>query len=601
MSLFVHLLGRPFVSGTQGEPYRFRSRKSWALLAYLLLSERAPTRSQLTSLLFVDAADPLRALRWNLSEIRRVLPGDASLDGDPVVLRMPADARVDVEVLLRGTWRDAVKLPNLGAELLDGMWVKGAGGFESWVLSVQRHVAAVSEAVLHEAALARASEHRLREAIDYAARAAAMSPLDENHHALLIRLYRLSGDAPAAEQQLTNCTAMMRREFDAEPGAAVHDAMREPVQRELTVGLASIEAIVEAGVAAVSAGAVEAGIHSLRTAVRLSDTASISSLRVASRLALAETLVHSVGGFDEQGLAILYEADAIALAAGDHAAVAHARSEIGYVDFLRARYERAEVWLAEAVGFADGADAMLAKVQTYRGAVQSDLANYPKAEELLLDAQRLARIASDLRRESFGRSMLGRLSLLRGDLQVAETHLAAAIKLAERDRWLAFLPWPQALLGETRLAAGDIDGAMGVLEQAFARACQLSDPCWEGISGRALALAAEAQGHTRQAFDLLVDARRRCRRMADPYVWLDAYILDTQCQLGRRHGHRDLTTWIDALRELASRTGMRELTVRALLHGAGEGRSDDGDAARLLAATIDNPVLAAMTCGRTTN
>lgn len=594
MSLAIHLLGRPFVTGTQGEPYRFRSRKSWALLAYLLLSERPATRFQLASLLFADADDPLRALRWNLSEIRRVLPADASLDGDPVVLRLPADVRVDVEVLLRRTWREAVELPNLGAELLDGMWVKGAGGFESWVLSVQRHVAAISEAVLHEAALAYASERRMTAAIDFAVRAAAISPLDENHQALLIRLYRQSGDAPGAQRQLANCTAMMHREFGAEPGDAVRDAMREPVQRELMPGLASIEAIVEAGSAAVSAGAIEAGIHSLRTAVRLSDSADSSSLRVASRLTLAEALVHSVGGYDEEGLAMLFEADGIALAAGEHSAVAHARSEIGYVDFLRARYERAEVWLVEAIAFAEGADAMVAKAQTYRGAVQSDLADYAKAEELLRDAQRLARIAGDLRRESFGRSMLGRVSLLRGDFEAADAHLVAAIELAERDRWLAVLPWPQALLGETRLAAGDSDGAGAVLEQAFARACQLGDPCWEGIAARGLALAAEADGDTGQAFDLLADARRRCRRMADPYVWLDAYILDAQCDLGRRHGHRELTTWIDTLRNLASRTGMREFTVRALLHGAAEGRPGDGDAARLLAASIDNPVLATL-------
>ena len=601
MTFAIHLLGRPFVTGTggddEGQPYRFRSRKSWALLAHLLLSERPASRSQLASLLLADTDDPLRALRWNLSEIRRVLPSGASLDGDPVVLQLPPGTSVDVDVVLHGTWREAVRLPNLGAELLDGMWVKGAPGFESWVLSVQRHVAAVSEAVLHEAALASASEGRLIDAIGFAVRAASMSPLDENHQALLIRLYRQSGDVVAAEQQLANCTAMMTREFQWAPGPAVRDAMREPVRDAATPGLASIEAIVEAGAAAVSAGAVEAGIHSLRTAVRLADTTDRPSLRVNARLVLAETLIHSVGGFDEEGLAILYEADGIALAAGEHAAVGRARSEIGYVDFLRARYERAEVWLTEAIDFADGNDSMLAKVQTYRGAVHSDLADYVEADELLCDAQRLARLAGDLRRESFGRSMLGRVCLLRGDLEAAEHHLVAAVEVAERDHWLAVLPWPQALLGETRLAAGDIDGANAVLQQAFARACQLGDPCWEGIAVRGLALTAEAAGDTERAFDLLADARRRCRRVADPYVWLDAYILDAQCTLGRQHQHPHLPAWIDTLRELASRTGMRELTVRALLHGAAQGRPGDGDAALLLAPAIDNPTLAALVCG----
>ena len=131
-----------------------------------------------------------------------------------------------------------------------------------------------------------------------------------------------------------------------------------------------------------------------------------------------------------------------------------------------------------------------------------------------------------------------------------------------------------------------------MLQQAFARACHLGDPCWEGISARGLALVAEALGDPPRAFDVLADARRRCRRLADPYVWLDGYILDAQCELGRRHGHRDLDAWIDTLRELASRTGMKELTVRSLLHGADVGRAGDAEAAALLAADIDNPLLA---------
>jgi hypothetical protein len=61
--LALHLLGRPS-GGRAGAPaYRFRSRKSWALLAYLLLTDRPPTRAQLAALLFGQADDPLGALR----------------------------------------------------------------------------------------------------------------------------------------------------------------------------------------------------------------------------------------------------------------------------------------------------------------------------------------------------------------------------------------------------------------------------------------------------------------------------------------------------------------------------------------------------------
>ena len=42
--------------------------------------------------------------------------------------------------------------------------------------------------------------------------------------------------------------------------------------------------------------------------------------------------------------------------------------------------------------------------------------------------------------------------------------------------------------------------------------------------------------------------------------------------------------WIEELRELASRTGMREFTLRSLLHGAALGNAGDAAAAELLAA-----------------
>jgi hypothetical protein len=64
---------------------------------------------------------------------------------------------------------------------------------------------------------------------------------------------------------------------------------------------------------------------------------------------------------------------------------------------------------------------------------------------------------------------------------------------------------------------------------------------------------------------------------------LDGYILDAQCDLGRRHGHPDTGLWVEMLRNLASRSGMRELTLRSLQHGAALGRAGDSTAAAVLA------------------
>jgi DNA-binding SARP family transcriptional activator len=590
MSITIQLLGRPRITRASRDAYRFRSRKSWGLLAYLMLSERPPTRSQLGSLLFADADDPARALRWCLSEIRRALAGDGSVDGDPVMLQLSPGAIADVEVVVKGTWADAVGLPGLGADLLEGMAVKGAAAFETWLLSQQRHLAAASEAILHEAALGSMARGALDAAIGYAVRAAAMSPLEENHQALLIRLYRMAGDDDAAAKQFAACAKTLDTELGTTPGPAVQAAMRETAcTRDQPADDTTIQAIVEAGSAAVSAGAVDAGVQSLRTAARLADSAGATRLRISSRLVLAEALVHALGGLDEAGLATLHEADEIALAHDLPDASAQARAELGYVDFLRGQYDRAEVWLTDALKSAGGSASVQAKATTYLGAVESDRGNYRSAVGLLEQAVELSLAADEPRRHAYALALLGRVSLFLGDLDTAAEQLDASITLAERDHWLAFLPWPQALRGEVQLARADPAGAAELFQQAFARACQLGDPCWEGISARGLALTADAAGDTEHAFALLADARARCHRLADPYVWLDGHILDAQCDLGLRHGHPDTRAWIEALRNLASRTGMKEFTRSSLRHGAALGDEGDAAAAALLAADIEVP------------
>ena len=117
--------------------------------------------------------------------------------------------------------------------------------------------------------------------------------------------------------------------------------------------------------------------------------------------------------------------------------------------------------------------------------------------------------------------------------------------------------------GEVELARGDVGGAAALLEQAFARACQLGDPCWEGMAARGLALVADANGDSATAFEILADARRRANRLADPYVWLDGYILDAQCTLG-------LPTWAPRDGSLGRSTERARLAQR---HARAEGAS----------------------------
>src|SRR5688500_3182864 len=147
MALIIELLGSPRVVRDAAE-LQPRGRKSWGLLAYLLLADRPVSRERLAELLFPAADDPLGALRWSLSDLRRVLGPDCKLRGDPVVVLLPSSAVVDVDLVCRGRWDEALELRGLGRELLEGVGVSGSAAFELWLDSERRRLGGAAEAVL---------------------------------------------------------------------------------------------------------------------------------------------------------------------------------------------------------------------------------------------------------------------------------------------------------------------------------------------------------------------------------------------------------------------------------------------------------------------
>ena len=179
-----------------------------------------------------------------------------------------------------------------------------------------------------------------------------MSPLDENHQALLIRLYRLAGDDGRPSEQFRSPGPTPARVGARHVTAAVQLALRAsgPGREQEGGTTAAIHATAE-GEAGEGRGRrgcaprvgvdlpVESGPCDWPTRRRT------RGLRVGPALALAEALIHTLGGLDEEGAASLTEAERIALADGDADAAALARAELGYVDFLRARYDRSERWL----------------------------------------------------------------------------------------------------------------------------------------------------------------------------------------------------------------------------------------------------------------
>ena len=594
--LEIHLLGRPRVIRDGAAAPKPRGHKVWGLLAYLLRTDRPPSRAELVSLLFGEADDPLAALRWNLSALRRLL-GDATVEGDPLRLSLPHGTFVDVDTLISGSWGEAVRVPGIELELLDGMSFGSSPAFEIWLLTERRHLGATAEAVLREAALARLGAGDARAAADLASRLVRLNPLDENFQTLLVRSLAASGDGLAAARQVARCTELFRRDLGIEPSpalaAATRTAIASSTARPLN-GAPAARAQLEAGQAAIKAGAVDAGLQCLRRAVVDARSAGDPALQTGALVALGSALVHAVRGRDEEAAASLHEALAIGTRPDLASSAAAASRELGYIELLRGRYDRAQRWLERAEELAGDDGAERGRIACSLGVVLTDTGHYQRAIKQLSHSLRLSDDAGDGTQTAFTLSMLGRAHLLRDELEPAGAAFDESLARARSNNWTAFAPWPEALRADVDLATGATDTAVRRYEHAFALACQLGDPCWEGIAARGIGRAAAARDEIDKALEWLMEARTRCVRLPDAWLWIEAYTLDALCSLAVEHRLPAAAAWIEALAALAARTGMRHFAATANVYRGRLGDDAALTAARLQAAEIENPALSTM-------
>ncbi len=113
--LRIRLIGSPRIEGPNGQRREVRGKKPWALLARVLLTDRALTRRELSAELFPEAADPMGSLRWCLASLRKTIGSDEVLTGDPIRRELPDWVNVDVHDVQAGV----VDTRHIG-ELLEG-------------------------------------------------------------------------------------------------------------------------------------------------------------------------------------------------------------------------------------------------------------------------------------------------------------------------------------------------------------------------------------------------------------------------------------------------------------------------------------------------
>ena len=189
-----------------------KSRKTRALLAYLVLSGRRHRRERLCDFFWTVPDDPRAALRWSLSRLRSLVdePGNERIVADrEYVLFSPEGATVDLFEIRRelAAGADTLSTERLLAlagefrgELLEGFAISDQHDFESWLLT-ERETAKRTRASLLHVLVSRLYAGGRNEAVTYARDLVAADPFSVAAHAMLIRVLSAAGHRQEAERQ----------------------------------------------------------------------------------------------------------------------------------------------------------------------------------------------------------------------------------------------------------------------------------------------------------------------------------------------------------------------------------------------------------------
>jgi len=128
-------------------------------------------------MLFGDADDPLRALRWTLAELRRCLSDAVTFEGDPLICTIGVDVAVDVHTLVADQ-ADPAELLGLEGELLEGLDLSSSPTLDSWLVVERHRLSAIREARLREAAVALLATGQARILTEYTGTVSARLTVD---------------------------------------------------------------------------------------------------------------------------------------------------------------------------------------------------------------------------------------------------------------------------------------------------------------------------------------------------------------------------------------------------------------------------------------
>ena len=593
---WIRLLGPPVIESLGEPPLQPRGRKAWAVLAYVALQGEGTSRSRLASLLFPDAADALGALRWNLSELRRALDG-MTMAGDPLRLVLQPPWRCDALEMVDSAANPGTDPRGFTGQLLEGLSFVDCPVFDSWLADQRYRFDNMVQSLLYEAALAALAAGTPGKAAELATLALDRDPFHADSNAVLVKALVALGEHRRARQHVTQCGDLYRQELGLPLPAEIRQALSDAAPETdslMPATPSTVRSYLDAGGASLWAGAVDRGLEQLRLAVVLARGTGNGHLLAESLVALSGALIHQAGGRGAEVADFLHRALQAEGPVGASRTAAAAYRELGYLSVQRGVPDRAAGWLDRAMLAAEGFPDEQARVLAIQGMLASDTARYDAAVTALVESGRLAEAVGNRRQQAFSAALLGRVSLLRGELDQAAVSLDRAQAWITEEHWTSFEPFVAGLRGETHLASGELEAAAALIDRSWVMAELAGDHCF-------MALAAGAEARLFMEHGDLTAAAHWIDRGLGPkpwYLWYSARLLDTAAEVSIASRSPRASAFVDQLAELASRSGMREFVVRGQSHRALLGDEAAAQAVPWLARGIDNPALAAFLAAR---
>lgn len=250
----IYLFGTPRIFKNE-EIVQISRRKSWALLAYLVVTSQPHSRDELATLLYPghDQSSARSNLRRDLSELKSYLDdGFLLLEGEQISLISTNQLWVDINeflehveyVRMHHQHQQADRQSSMcedckvrlikaielySADFMSGFTISGSREFEDWQFFQSENLRRVLSEILLKLIQWHSEPGEFESAIAFGQRWLALDPLHEPAHRQLMSLYARSGQQAAALRQYQECVRRLQSELGVEPEAetsSMYEAIR---------------------------------------------------------------------------------------------------------------------------------------------------------------------------------------------------------------------------------------------------------------------------------------------------------------------------------------------------------------------------------------